>query len=67
MKKNKEDQVNRMAFIQMCIEQPEQGANYIKDIASKIGQSKKTPEIIGHLKQILFISECTIYRDLEKF
>ena len=67
MKKNKEDQVNRMAFVQMCIEQPQEGKKYIQDIANKIGKSKKTPEIIRHLKKIMFISECTIYRDLEKY
>jgi len=67
MNKNKSDKVRRMAFIQMCIEQPDAGSEYLKDIASKLSKAKKTPEIIEHLKKILFLSECTIYRDLEKY
>ena len=67
MKKNEQDLINRMAFVQMCIEQPKEGAKYLKELADKMEVSKKTPEIIRHLKKVLFISECTIYRDLEKY
>jgi ABC-type hemin transport system substrate-binding protein len=67
MKKNKTDLINRMAFIQMCVEQPEKGSAYLMDIARQMKKLKRTPDILKQLKKVLFISEYTIYRDLEKY
>jgi prophage antirepressor-like protein len=67
MKKNKTDLINRMAFIQMCVEQPKEGAKYLMDIAKQMKKTNRTPDILKQLKKVLFISESTIYRDLEKY
>lgn len=67
MKKNKQDLLNREMFVQMCVEQPQDGARYLRDIAKKISKSKKTAEVIKHLKKVLFIHEATMYRDLENY
>jgi hypothetical protein len=56
--------VKRQSFIQLCRSNPKEGAEYLRKIADKIEQSKKTPEIIRHLESVLFLTERTIYRDL---
>lgn len=65
MKKNYTDKVNRKAFIQLCLENPEKGAEHIQGMVDSLKKSKNTTEIVLNLKQILFISECTIFRDLK--
>lgn len=65
MKKNYTDKVNRKAFIQLCLENPEKGAEHIQSMVDSLKVSKNTTEIVINLKQILFISECTIFRDLK--
>lgn len=65
MKKNKQDLINRRMFVQMCFEQPEHGAKYLNKIARKMKNEKKSIKIVELLSDVLFISECTIYRDLE--
>ena len=65
MKKNYTDKVNRKAFIQLCLENPEKGAEHIQCMVDSLKTSKNTTEIVLNLKQILFISECTIFRDLK--
>lgn len=66
MKKNKLDLLNRRLFVQMCIEQPEDGARYLNKIARKIKNSKKSSKTIEILTSILFVTEKTIYSDLEQ-
>jgi len=64
MRKNYDDKVNRKAFVQLCIENPKEGANYLHNIANQIEQSKKTSVVIGCLKKVLFLADTTLYRDL---
>ena len=63
MKKNEETKVNRMAFIQMSIEQPEQGANFLIEKAKRLKKAKNNQEVVDILKDTLFLSEQTIYKD----
>ena len=63
MRKNQETKVNRMAFIQMCIEQPEQGAKFMDKMSKRLKKAKNNQEVVSILKDTLFLSEQTIYKD----
>jgi len=56
--------VRRQSFIQLCRSNPKEGAEYLRKIADKMEESKKTPEIIKCLESVLFLTERTIYREL---
>lgn len=56
--------VKRQAFVKLCRSNPMEGAEYLRKIADKIEQSKKTSNIVKCLKDVLFLHETTIYRDL---
>lgn len=64
MKRNEKDKINRISFVQLCVDNPKDGAEYLKDMANKMSECKKTSQIIERLKQVLFISQSTIYRDM---
>ena len=66
MIKNGKDKANRIAFVHLCIDNPEEGERYLKKMAKKIGKTKKTTETVKCLRDILFVSEWTIYRDFSK-
>ena len=63
MRKNEETKVNRMAFIQMSIEQPEQGAKFLDKMSKRLKKAKNNQEVVEILKDTLFLSEQTIYKD----
>lgn len=64
MNKSYSTKVKRQSFIQLCRSNKKEGANYLRKMADKIEQSKKTPEIVECLEDVLFLSERTIYREL---
>ena len=52
-----------MAFIKMSIEQKDEGANFLIDKAKKLQKAKNTQEVVEILKDTLFLSDQTIYKD----
>jgi len=67
MKKNYIDKVNRKAFIQLSIESPKEGAKHLEKLSKKMAKCNKTCDVIDCLKELLFISQATIYNDLELY
>lgn len=63
-KKNSTDKINRMAFVQLCVDNPKEGEKSLKRMASKLGKCKNTNETLECLSDIMFISQSTLYRDL---
>lgn len=66
MKRNAKDKVDRMAFIKMTIEQPEDTIKFLESIIKdlkQVSKQKKTFKIVKILRKLLFLSEQTIYKD----
>lgn len=66
-KKNQKNKIDRMLFVQMCVENPKEGAKYLHDLADNIGKCKNVSEAIDEIQKALFVSKFTIYRDLEMY
>ena len=64
MNKNYSTITKRKAFVQLCRCQKKEGADYLRKIADKLEESKKTSDVVECLKDVLFLHETTIYRDL---
>ncbi len=67
MRKNYTDKINRKAFIQLSIENPKEGAKHLNKISKKLSECNKTCDVIDCLKELLFISQATIYNDLDLY
>ena len=65
-KKNKEDAQKRADFIQKAFQDTKSAANELEVMAIGLRNAKYTDEIIRALREILCISEATIFRDLKK-
>jgi len=63
-KKNYNSKVDRIVFVQKCIDDPKTGAETLRRLADELEANKKTSDTINTLKKVLFISETTIYRDI---
>jgi len=63
MRKNEKDKVNRMAFIKMIIDNPENAEEYLKKQIKIFRQCKGTQDTVESLSKLLFLSEQTIYKD----
>lgn len=63
MKKNKQTKINRVAFTKMSIEQPIKGAEFLEEKAKRLKKAKNNQEVVEILKDTLFLSEQTIYKD----
>jgi hypothetical protein len=64
--KSEEVANKRIAFIKMCINEPEKAASFMKWHAEKLVDCKYTSQRIALLSHFLFLSERTIERDLQK-
>lgn len=66
MKRQSELLAERGKFIQETFNNPEQGAEKLREIADKLEASKMSSEIVDNLKSVCFVSRATIYSDLDR-
>jgi len=66
MKKSEKDKINRLAFIRMTIDNPENAVRYLNEQMKVFKKCKGTSETVKALSELLFLSEQTIYKDYSK-
>ena len=64
MTKNEKQLIGRKRLIEMCINDPEKGAEYIRRASETIRRTRTADQTIKALSELLFLSESTITKDL---
>ena len=63
MRKNSEQIKARRKFIKSCIDNPQFGADLLRDLAIKMEASTRVGDTVNKLADLLFLSEETIFKD----
>lgn len=66
MKKNDEQLQGRIALVQLCFNNPKEGAEYLIRAAETLMACQTSDQRIKCLMDVLFLSERTVFRDLAK-
>jgi len=66
MNRNPKQQKKRADFVKLAIQKPEEAAEKLRLLALGLKNVKNTSDSIEALKEILYLSEVTIFRDLKK-
>jgi hypothetical protein len=66
MKKNETTQKRRESFCRLCLESQQDAADYLRKMADEIEQAQGVTQVVERTAAALFLSEKTIWRELEK-
>lgn len=66
MKKDDKDKNERLAFIQLAIDNPEEAGDILIKKGKELKRLRKTNQIVSFLKGYLYLSEQTIWKDYSK-
>ena len=66
MKKNQYQLKRRKAFVNMAITKPKEFSKYLYSIANTFENISNTDMAVQYLKDLLFMSEASIYNDLKQ-
>ena len=64
MTKNEKQLIGRRRLIEMCINDKEKGAEYIRRASETLRKCTTTDQVIKALSELLFLSQSTIEKDL---
>jgi len=67
MKKNEDDIKKRGEFISLSLSDNKAAAARLSQQAKSLANARNTTDTVRVLKEILYISEATIFRDISKY